>query len=183
VSPVSPEIALAVVTGVLGLLTAGALALVNNWITVRAGIDDALRAQRLEVYPTLWQTSSAVSRWPRSEVTRGALEGLHQTLRGWYYAQGGLFLSESARARYGDVQELIAALLEHQGTGPADVLSPGAYTDLMDTTSALRTALTEDLDTRRRKSVRETRRRSRWHASAAEQARARITRVRAARPG
>lgn len=169
------------VTGILGLLTAGILALVNNWITARAGVDENLRGQRLEVYPTLWQATGSVSRWPRSEVTHRGLEELHQTLRSWYCAQGGLSMSESTRARYGDVQELIATLLEHHGVGSAHVLAPSAYTDLMETTSALRAALTEDLDTRRRKSVRETRRRSQWHASAAEQARARIARADASR--
>lgn len=172
----SAEVTLAVISGVLGLLTAGVLALFNSSISARAGIDENLRAERLDVYPTLWSASAAVSRWPRAEVTRGTLVELHRTLRSWYYARGGLFLSESARARYGDVQELIAALLTHDAD-PADVLAPAGYTDLMETASALRTALTEDLDTRRRKSLRETLRRYRWHTTAAQQARTRISRA------
>jgi hypothetical protein len=173
----SRDVSLAVITGILGLLTAGVLALINNWINTRAGIDENLRTERLKLYPTLWSATAAVSRWPRAEVTRGGLEELHRTVRSWYYTEGGLFLSESARARYGDVQELIAALLEHDAR-VGEVLAKDGYDDLMETASALRTALTEDLDTRRRKSLRETRRRSRWHAAAAQQARRRIASAR-----
>ena len=179
----SPESSRALVTAVLAVLTAAILALVNSWISARAGVDEELRAQRLKVYPTLWQDTKAVSRWPRSVLTRTALEQLHQTLRTWYYTEGGLFLSESARARYGDVQELIAALLGQGGGLPEHVLGENGYADLMVTTSALRTALAEDLDTRRRKSILNTWRRSRWHGSAAKKAQARIRRARAGESG
>jgi hypothetical protein len=173
---VSAQVWLAIVGGVLSLITAGFLALLNAWISTRAGVDEALRSQRLELYPKLWSATAAVSRWPRVQVTRGSLEDLHAALRSWYYAMGGLFLSESARARYGDVQKLIATLLEHKGD-PADVLVVGGYEALMKTASALRTALTEDLDTRRRKSFWENRRRSRWHRKVAREAEERILRA------
>ena len=102
---------------------------------------ETLRSQRLELYPKLWSATAAVSRWPRVQLTRGSLEDLHAALRSWYYAMGGLFLSVSARARYGDVQKLIETLLEHKGNS-ADVLVVGGYEALMKTASALRTALT-----------------------------------------
>jgi hypothetical protein len=169
----SPQILLAIVTGVLGLMTAGILALVNSWITTRAGIDENLRSQRRELYPARWSASAAISRWPRVEVTRGSLDELHQTLRSWYYASGGLFLSDSARARYGDVQQLIEALLTHQGD-PDRRLTSNGYIALMETASAMRTGLTQDLDTRRRTSLRESWRRARWHAHASRKAQIRI---------
>jgi hypothetical protein len=172
---------LAIVTGALGLLTAGILALVNSWISARVGVDETLRRQRLELYPPLWSATAAVPRWPRVEITRTALEDLHRTLRSWYFNQGGLFLSDSARARYGDVQELIAALLA-PGGDPADVLGSRRYEDLMETISALRTALAADLDTRRRKSFWEVWRRRQWHKSAAEKAQRRISRAGDAAP-
>jgi hypothetical protein len=167
---------------VLGLVSAGVLALLNNWINARAGIDENLRTQRLENYPDLWASTAAVSRWPRSTVHRWNLEDLHRTLRSWYYGKGGLFLSEQARARYGDLQELIAAMVTANDHGAAiDVLAPDAYADLMETASALRTALTEDLDTRRRRSALEKFRRARWHTDAAEAAKARISRAKSAK--
>lgn len=115
----SAQVWLAIVGGVLSLITAGFLALLNAWISTRAGVDEVLRSQRLELYPKLWSATAAVSRWPRVQVTRGSLEDLHAALRSWYYAMGGLFLSGSARARYGDVQKLIETLLEHKGNYPS----------------------------------------------------------------
>lgn len=172
----SGQASLAVITTILGLLTAAILALVNSWISARAGVDENLRSQRLEVYPTLWSSTEVFSYWPRAELTRGGLEELHRALRSWYYTKGGLFMSELARARYGDVQKLIATLLAHNGDS-ADVLVPDSYTDLADTASALRTALTEDLDTRRRKSLLESWRRSRQHRGFARKASSRISQV------
>jgi hypothetical protein len=164
------------VTAVLGLLTAGLLALINSWITARAGVDEGLRTKRLTVYPTLWNATGAVARWPRNALTVGSLEELHRSLRSWYYEEGGLFMSEAARARYGEVQEMIAALLQGSAAS-TDRLHDAAYADLMHVTSALRTAMTEDLDTRRRKSAWETLRRSRWHRRAAQAAKQRIERA------
>jgi hypothetical protein len=177
----SSQVLLAIVTGILGLLTAGVLALFNSWIGARAGIDENLRSERLEVYPKLWNTTAAVSRWPRVVVTRGSLEELHGELRSWYYSKGGLFLSKSARARYGDFQELITAILTHKGDA-ADVLVEDPYTDLMETASALRTALTEDLDTRRRKSFWENRRRNFEHRRNRRKAKTRISQAEKATP-
>ena len=170
----SAQISPAIVAGMLALLSAGVLALLNSWINVRAGKDENLRSQRLEFYPTLWSATEVLSRWHRIDVTRDTLEELQQTLRSWYYTKGGLFLSESTAARYDDVQELIASLLAHNGD-PADVLVQDRYTDLMATTSTLRTALTLDLNTWRRTSLRENLRRSRWNARTAQQATKRIT--------
>lgn len=173
----SSDLSLAIVAPLLGLLTAGVLRLINNWINVRAGVDEDLRTQRLEHYPALWSATEVVSRWPRVALSHHALEDLHRTLRSWYYGSGGLFFSDHARARYGDVQELIAALLAADDGEASDVLATRGYTDLMETASALRTSLTQDLDTRRRKSAWENRRRRRWHAEESRAAKERIARA------
>jgi len=173
-----PEVAIAVVTAVIGLLAAGILTLINNSINVRAGVDVELRKLRLENYPDLWRATGVTSRWPRTPVDRTTLADLHQTLRCWYYEKGGgIYLSEQARARYGDVQKLIAALLSATDADKNEVLSDDSYADLMETTSALRTGLTQDLDTRRRRSMWDNRRRARWHARAADKMADRMARA------
>ena len=174
---VSTEASVAVLTGVLALLTAGIVALINSWITARAGIDENLRSRRLAAYPELWEATGAVSRWPRTEPTRDDLETLHESYRSWYYTKGGLFMSESTRARYGDVQELLATLLHHSPSGQTDRLTGDAYTDLMDTTSALRTALAQDLNTRQRSSLLSRQRQARWHETASKAAKVRKNRA------
>jgi len=167
------DVVLALITAVVGLVTAAVLALVNSWISARAGVDENLREKRLAVYPALWTASAAFSRWPEQTATRASLEALHDRLRIWYYDEGGLFLSTVARARYGDVQELIAALVAAPGHADGR-LNHHRYADLRDTASALRTALTEDLDTRRRRSIMDQRRRHSRHKNFHAQARARI---------
>jgi len=69
----STHILLVIVTSVLGLITAAILALINSWVSTRAGVDENLRTQRLQCYPALWNATAAVPRWPRAEVTRGNL--------------------------------------------------------------------------------------------------------------
>ena len=157
---------------IVALGSAVALALFNSWITSRAGIDQELRAKRLEVYPPLWLATSRVPRWPREEISREALEQLHRDLRTWYYSTGGMFLSKRARDRYGDVQKLIETLLKQDGE-PTAILTEERYVDLMDAVSSLRTGLTEDLDTRRRTTLAERARRLWWHRKAGRKARRR----------
>ena len=161
-------------TLIIGLFTATILAFVNNWISARSGIDENLRTQRLRLYPALWALTSAVPRWPRADPAHAALNDLHRNLRAWYYSEGGMFLSKIARDRYGQFQELIAAILK--ALPEERSLSTRTYDDLVETASALRTALTEDLDTRRKKSLLETWRRARWHKRAAKAASKRIER-------
>ena len=55
----SPEVLRIVITGVVGLVTAFILALVNSWISARAGTDETLRAERLNVYPVFCENHSS----------------------------------------------------------------------------------------------------------------------------
>lgn len=52
--PMAPDLLLTIVTALLGVLTAAILALINSWISTRAGLDENLREQRLRHYPALW---------------------------------------------------------------------------------------------------------------------------------
>ena len=60
-------------------------------------------------------------------------------------------MSENSRTRYGDVQELVAAELDR--LPPTARLLDDTYEPLMDACSAFRTALTEDLESRRQGSI------------------------------
>lgn len=174
----STEVTVAVVAGTLTLLGGSVLALLNSAISRRSGIDDELRAKRLEVYPRLWALTGTFSRWPEQTVTREVLADLHERLRGWYYTEGGLYLTERARARYGELQQLVGTVLA-KPSAPSDVLSDDRYADVRETASALRTALTDDLDTRRRMSRAQRRQHDRWHAEQAVLAQRRTSAARA----
>jgi hypothetical protein len=144
---------------VAGLVTAA----VTGWLAGREKAAEDVRELRLDSYPPVWRRTSAISRWPQTNLTYADLERLHLDLRKWYFEVGGLFLSENARKRYGYVQRLVDALLSGDGHAPDDELAARAYDDLMETASAFRTALTEDLESRRQRSLWWTLSRARLH--------------------
>lgn len=139
--------------GIAGAIVGGAItATVNSWLAARARVAEELREQRLEPYRELWAQTALLSRWPWTDATYGRVQAFHVDLRQWYYADGGMFMSENARARYGHVQEVAEVLVE-LGRPDGDVLDRHHYRPLMQACSALRTALTEDLESRRQRSV------------------------------
>jgi hypothetical protein len=156
------SITTAVIAGIAAIVGGASVALVQGFVASRGKENEELRNWRLKVYPAVWRLTSTVPRWPQADPTHHDLWDLHLAFRKWYYESGGLYLSENARARYGEMQELLDAYLDgrdrddetpfpHRAFGPAKADSP--YNALMDTCSAFRTALTEDLSTRRTKSV------------------------------
>jgi hypothetical protein len=146
-----------IVAGLIGAAATALLAILNSYLTSRTQVAEEVRQARIACYPQLWRLTSLVSVWPRSDPTLEDLHGLHRALRRWYYEVGGLYLSENARDRYGEVQELLAGVVAHlrswQPETTAGRLPGTTYKDLQDTCSALRSALTEDLETRAQRSV------------------------------
>jgi len=149
-----------VIAALLGALGATLVALINGVLSSRQKVRDELRDIRLEKYPDAWKLTSSVPRWPRADLTYADLRLLHRELKNWYFDVGGLYMSENARARYGDVQGLLEAYLEGRQESDSDAVpgSAGAsaqggsetvYEAIMETCSAFRTSLTEDLATRR----------------------------------
>ena len=155
----------AVITAVAAVAVAILGALLGSSLNARAKRDDGLRQERLRTYPGMWAATSEFSRWPRNvQLTWLGVQQTHQFCRKWYYETGGLFLSERTRGLYGDVQELIAALLlAHQSDRPCRV-SRSEYSDLMNASSRLRTGMTQDLETREPRALFDVRRRRKQKA-------------------
>jgi hypothetical protein len=153
-------------TSIGAILVAAVGALIGAAINSRAKIDEGLREQRLQVYPQLWAHTSIVSRWPRTGATWRDLTAVHALLRQWYYGSGGLFMSERSRDLYGDVQELVGWLVAGR-EDCADRMTGREYEYVMGRCSALRAALTQDLETRSSRpmwNLRRRRERRRWYA-------------------
>lgn len=153
-------------TSIGAILVAAVGAIIGAAINSRAKIDEGLREQRLQVYPPLWAHTSIVSRWPRTSATWRDLAAVHGMLRQWYYGSGGLFMSERSRDLYGDVQVLVDWLVLRREDS-ADQMTGREYDYLMERCSALRTALTQDLETRSSRPMWDLRRRfkrRRWYA-------------------
>jgi hypothetical protein len=167
-----------VLIGLAGALAGGTItAIVNGWLAARARIAEELREQRLRPYRDVWAQTALFSRWPWTDATYGRVKSFHLDLRQWYYGAGGMLMSENARARYGHVQDVAAALVELGG--PDDtVLEPEHYEPLMQACSAFRTALTEDLESRQQRSFLLSVELAWRHAREALRARLRLGRLR-----
>ena len=163
----------------IGLLVGAAAAWVKAVLAIREKVNEELRARRLATYPAVWRESSALSSWPAAQLTRDELSELNLRLRAWYFTRGGLYLSDNSRTRYGELKELIVARLERwpESSDGDGLLDRRAYDELAATCSAFRTALTEDLETRRQRSFWWTIARWRRHRRQHADWRARIERL------
>lgn len=113
-----------------------------------ADIDVDLRNKRIPKYEHLWKLTGICPFWPRKpEATYEDLRAFSDQLRIWYYEDGGMYLSESARKKsYGPLQEAVTKILTSNRSGR---LRDEDYDVVRDRCSALRTALTKDLESRR----------------------------------
>jgi hypothetical protein len=162
------------ITSASGLVSGVVGAGVNTWLANRSKVSDELRDQRLKAYPDVWERTGRFARWPRNTVTYEALGEFHRDLRTWYFHVGGLYMSENARRRYGRMQELVAAHCTEESDAS---LPPGAYADVMEACSEFRTALTEDLESRRQGSVVYAVQKAREHRRQEASARSRLRRA------
>ena len=129
----------------------------------RAGLDEALRDIRTKLYGKAWQSTGLISLWPKPDLTWGDVRAMQGDLRAWYFGDagsagaadespGGLYLSRNAQVRYREMQQLIGLSLGSV-KDDGEFVPKEVYEDLRDECSAFRTALTEDLETRRKRSV------------------------------
>jgi hypothetical protein len=136
------------VAAAVGFVTAAVLAMINSWLTGRENVAEGVRNQRIAAYPAVWNRTGVVSRWPRTNAGREQFLRLHEDLRHWYFVGGGLYLSTRARKRYEHLQLVLQAVLSMNETKAAE-----NYESVMQAASYFRTGLTDDLETRERRSV------------------------------
>jgi hypothetical protein len=143
-----------------GLVAAGALA---TWLgsvwkdriarTEAAAIqvDVDLRLRRIEVYKPLWELTAVLPRWPRDpDVTYERLLEFTESLRKWYFAGGGMYLSRTThKDGYYPLQQELERVLAQKKTGRLSHESPDDYGAIRDCCSTLRTHLATDIASRR----------------------------------
>ena len=143
-----------------GLVAAGALA---TWLgsvwkdriarteAALIQVDVDLRLRRIEVYKPLWELTALLPRWPRdTEVTYEQLLAFTQSLRDWYFAGGGMYLSRTThRDGYYPLQQELERVLSQGRTGKLCQRSPDDYGAIRDRCSTLRSHLAEDIASRR----------------------------------
>jgi hypothetical protein len=156
------------IVAVIGLVGSAAGAIWAAYVGTRRRVltelegryDADLRGLRLTVYPKLWaalEPLALYAREPAGRPTRGEMRDLALELRRWYFAQGGLYLSEQAREAYFQLQAGLTVVTTSERWiaegAPAHELDPDTYESLRRLGSWLRTARTHDVGTRRRFSL------------------------------
>ena len=125
-------------------------------LAIREKVNEELRGQRIDRYPAVYQLTAALSLWPPAKMDYDDLFQLNLALRCWYFTRGGLYLSATSRDRYGEMKQLISAYLDRltdEENRGADNVPPDVFQDLTITARAFRNSLTEDLETRRQRSL------------------------------
>lgn len=116
----------------------------------RKRIDESLRERRLAAYARLWQQMVIVPKWPRSlDLTYERLADFCESCRDWYFADGGMIMSEQASVAYRQLQTALGGLIDEGKKGPVDSRGED-YKRIQTLCSRLRTELTRDLFSRSR---------------------------------
>jgi len=111
-------------------------------------IDLDLRKRRIDAYSQLWKSTGLLPQWPRTEgVTYEHLYEFSGLLRQWYYEVGGIYLSRTShKVGFVPLQECLGQLRRQGRTVP---LADADYESIRKLCSGLRTALANDIESRR----------------------------------
>jgi hypothetical protein len=140
-----------VASALVGLGAGAGAATIKYALDQRARLHEDLWTRRLTAYRAAWALTSQFSRWPRQKPTVMACRTVHEAFRRWYYGDGGMLMSSHARKRYEFVQQSIGAVIAARPDGaPVD---DDDYADLTEIMSGFRSALTGDIESRRRHSI------------------------------
>jgi hypothetical protein len=116
-------------------------------VAFASAIDTDLRTRRISIYAELWEKTGLLPMWPwNTELKYEDLHQLTHDFRDWYFKRGGMYLSESTRDAYFEVQKCINAILKNDQVGQ---VSNDDYNAIQSRCSKLRTELTEDILSRR----------------------------------
>jgi hypothetical protein len=133
----------------LGALTTYVVAILKLRRELEYKYDTDLRDKRIPQYLALWKLLEDLAKYARPrQLTFADLQQLSASLRQWYFEQGGLFLSDKSRDAYFALQEEIKEVLAG-GVPPQSEVDETTYEALRQKGSTLRTALTQDVGTRK----------------------------------
>lgn len=138
-----------VVSALLGALATYVFAVLKLRKELEYKYDTDLRDKRIPQYLALWMLLEVLAKYARPrQLTFEDLRQLSVSLREWYFQQGGLFLSDKSRDDYFALQDGITDVLAGDFSPKAEV-DEAIYETLRAKGSTLRTAMTQDVGTRK----------------------------------
>jgi hypothetical protein len=113
--------------------------------------DKELRSSRLEAYKRLFPMFVPIARYSREkDPTYAELKDLATKMRGWYFADGGIYLSAKSRQPYFDLKKLLDTLVSTRGAESlGDTVDPDTLNSVVESGSELRRVLADDVGARR----------------------------------
>lgn len=140
-----------IISALIGAILAAIGIAINNALNQRAKIDENLLHERLKVYKVLWEKTKLLPKWPKAPgVTYEELLTLSEGLRDWYFLEGGIYLTAEARKAYESVQKSLCQAVEANQNKEAATITDSEYEQIRSFCSALRSELTQDLQSRKR---------------------------------
>ena len=120
---------------------------------LEAAYDKDLRERRLVVYRTLWAHLEPLAKYvPPGPVSGALLRQLAEHLRRWYFAEGGIYLSDGTRAAYFKLQETLVPYVASCGD-EHEAVDASKLEAIQKSGSFLRTWMAKDVGTRRRSMI------------------------------
>lgn len=148
------DIVIALFTGIFGIVAGALVAYVGAVVKFRkdleAEYDKDLRSKRLESYKNLWKYLQLLARYDRPKpLNIQTITELTNSIRQWYFEEGGLYLSEATRKTYFDLKKAIQIIIESNKYRTDELLDKKDSADILEKASLLRASLTKDVGTRK----------------------------------
>jgi hypothetical protein len=115
--------------------------------------DKELRQERLKAYQDLWKRLEPLAPYsPKKPLTHELVKSTSEDLRDWYFEFGGIYLSQECRGPYFALKESMQKIIDSPNLmkEKSKTLASENADILRKQGSILRTALSDDIGTRRR---------------------------------
>lgn len=120
-------------------------------LDLAAEYDKKLQENRLEAYKELWAMLEPLAKYGRGKVTYNTLQKVSDSSRIWYFQTGGIYLTERSRKPYFDWKGALQGLIDNPKLArePELEVEIKLLEPVIQTGSILRTALSDDIGTKR----------------------------------
>jgi hypothetical protein len=121
-------------------------------LDLAAQYDKDLQDSRLTTYKELWAMLEPLARYGRVEaITYETIRSISNQTRTWYFQKGGIYLTQKSRGPYFKWKAFMQPVLDNRelANKPKTEIPPEQLENILKSGSRLRTALSDDIGTKR----------------------------------